>query len=78
MATPNAKRRKVADSSNNSLFKWLGKTPEPTVSTSESPSSPLSRKIHRQSGIDPTWKKTYPWLLVSEDQNGKTDFSNFY
>ncbi|CAC5372510.1 unnamed protein product [Mytilus coruscus] len=64
MSGPKAKRRKTVD---NSLTRWLGKPDSITTTTNPCP-SPNSKA--RQSGIDPEWQKTNPWLIVTQDKKG--------
>ncbi|XP_076103623.1 zinc finger protein 862-like [Mytilus galloprovincialis] len=72
MSTP-VKRRKV----NSTLLQWVTKPNTEAdndliVGPTCSATSPVSAKksSHRQSGVDPSWKKTFPWVLFTDNENG--------
>lgn len=81
MSTPSKRRKIAAPSGASPLLQFLKKTTtnatnsEPdsdteTIIISTPPSSPQTPKKHRQSGIDPAWKKTFPWVLYTDDGQG--------
>ena len=72
MSTPAAKKRKI-DSSNSTLFSWLGAPPSsPAASKTkdDQPATPQKQSKSRKTGIDPKWQTEFPLLLITTEGDG--------